>query len=103
MEIHPFDRAPTPSAVLRRFRPSTFLLLAGAPASKVYLLRSGQVRVSVPTEPGREATTAILGPGQLVGLAALLGQPVYHSFVRAITPVEAWSTPADELLALLPD
>ncbi|HZR01464.1 MAG TPA: Crp/Fnr family transcriptional regulator [Chloroflexota bacterium] len=93
---------PTPFAVERRFRRGSFLVLAGAPAGAAYLIRAGQVRVSVPAAPGRETTTAFLGPGQLVGLGGVLGRPTYHAFARAVTRVVAWSLPPEGLLAWLP-
>jgi CRP-like cAMP-binding protein len=93
---------PTPFAVERRFRHGSFLVLAGAPARAVYLICAGQVRVSVPAAPGRETTTAFLGPGQLIGLGALLGRPTYHACAQAVTRVAAWSLPAEELLGWLP-
>ena len=84
-------------APLRRFARGALLTTAGGPAEALYVLRRGHVRVYRLTEAAAEATTAVLGPGQLVGLSALLGQPEYHTFAEALTPVEAWVLPAARL------
>jgi CRP-like cAMP-binding protein len=46
---------------------------AGAPATIVYLLKEGQVRLVRSDEAGREATIAVLGPLDLFGEQALAG------------------------------
>jgi CRP-like cAMP-binding protein len=75
--------------------------MAGFPAESAYLIRRGQVRVFLADEDGRETTTAVLGPGHLVGVSALLGEPTHHAFVQALTSVEVWVLPADRLRAHL--
>ena len=40
---------------------------------RVYLLKAGRMRLYQLTEEGQEVTTAVLEPGQLFGLAALIG------------------------------
>jgi CRP/FNR family transcriptional regulator len=72
-------------------------LTAGGPAQALYVLRHGHVRVFRLNDAAAEATTAILGPGQPVGITALLGAPEYHDFAEALTHVEAWVLPAARL------
>ena len=94
---------PASFAVLRRFARGAYLAMAGLPAANLYLVRHGVVRILVPDrEPGREATTALLGPGQVVGEAALLGGRSYHASALAESAVEAWALPVGPLLATLP-
>jgi CRP-like cAMP-binding protein len=76
---------------------------AGDPAQTVYLLRAGHVRIYLLEEDGREVTTAVLGPGQLVGYTALIGQTVYHAFAEGLSTVEVWAMPAGRLLERLVD
>lgn len=102
MLIGEADQAPAPFAVPRRFGRGTCMVEAGNPALTVYLLRSGHARTFLLAETGRETTTAVLGPGQLVGISPLLGHPVYHAFAEALTAVETWALPADRLLEWLP-
>jgi CRP-like cAMP-binding protein len=93
---------PAPFAISRRFEPGALVVAAGTPAGTVYLIRSGQVRVFMLREDGRETTTALLGPGQLFGIAPLLGRRTYHAFAETATPVEVWALPADRLIEHLP-
>ena len=93
--------APPPFSVLRRFPRGALILAAGAPARSVYVLRAGHARVFMVGGRGRETTTAVLGPGQLLGIAALLGRPTCHAFAEAMTTVEAWAVPAERLRACL--
>jgi CRP-like cAMP-binding protein len=93
------DNRPTGVATRRLWTRGSFLAMAGAPATKVVLITSGLTRVIVPDyEPGREMTTALLGPGQIVGVTALTGAPAYHSSVLAVTRVEGWAMPADQVM-----
>ncbi len=88
----------------RTYRRAALVVVAGAPARTVFFVRSGQVRLYQLAGGGdeiREVTTAVLGPGQLFGVSALLGREAYHSFAEALTPVEAWAVPAARLRARL--
>lgn len=86
-----------PFGALRRFARGALILDAASHARSVYLVQSGQVRVFVLTAAGDVTTFAVLGPGQLFGIEAMLGHPVYGTFVDALTAVEAWSLPAERL------
>lgn len=86
-----------PFARQREFRCGAFLTEAGCPATTVYLLRSGQVRCFSLSEDGCEATTAVLGPGQLIGLSALFGIRQHLLFAEALTPVRVWALPTAAL------
>jgi CRP-like cAMP-binding protein len=92
------DGPPTPSAIQRRFPAGAFITLAGWRVGAVYLVREGLVQACLPgPRPGRENVVALLGPGDLLGLAALVDQPVYHASDRAVTPVIAWSIAVEDL------
>lgn len=43
----------------------------GDPADAVFYLRKGQIRISIASKTGKEATIALLGPGQFLGEEAL--------------------------------
>jgi CRP-like cAMP-binding protein len=47
----------------------------GAPATSVFYIQSGQVKLSVVSTAGKEAVVAILGPGDFFGEGCLAGQP----------------------------
>src|SRR5439155_17674812 len=94
---------PVQGARVRRVRRGAIFLVAGDRAPSLYLVRRGQVRTFVVSGARRETTTAVLGPGHVVGIAALLGRATHHAFAQALTPVELWVLPADRLFATLAD
>jgi CRP-like cAMP-binding protein len=63
----------------------------------VHLLSAGQVRCFSLSEDGCEATTAVLGPGQLVGIAGLFGSLSHALFAQALTPTQTWVMPTAAL------
>jgi CRP-like cAMP-binding protein len=77
------------------------LLRAGELADAAYLLRRGQVRVYLLDHGGRETTTAVLGPGQFIGISALLGRPTHEEFAETLDDSEVWVLPVDRLLRQL--
>lgn len=93
---------PVPCAALERFRQGALIVLAGDPAGRVYLIRQGRVRVYLHCSAKAETTAAILGPAQLVGVDGLAGRARYHASVAALTDVELWAMPAEDLRAWLP-
>jgi CRP-like cAMP-binding protein len=95
------DLPPVPYAGRRRLPRGALLVMAGDEAHTVYLVRSGQLRVFRLAASGRAATVALLGPGQVAGIAPLLGRSTYHAFVEALTPAEVWTVPTDRLVAAL--
>ena len=93
-----------PFAVRRDFPRGAFLAEADCFADTLYLIVDGQVRCFLLSEDGCEATTAILGPGQLVGAHALFDQgfATHRLFVQALLPVRAWSMPVSDAREELP-
>ncbi|MBV9579929.1 MAG: ParB/RepB/Spo0J family partition protein [Chloroflexi bacterium] len=90
----------------RTFARGQFLLQAEEPADAIYLIRDGHVRCFLLDDDGRETSTAVLGPGQIVGVAPLIGKTTHLEFAEAVTRVEAWLLPTDEVqrgLATLPE
>lgn len=85
------------SAQPRTFARNGFLFCADCAADAGYLIRAGNVRCFLLDSDGRETTTAILGPGHFVGIAAILGRQAHHEFCEALTRVQAWLVPAEQL------
>jgi CRP/FNR family transcriptional regulator, cyclic AMP receptor protein len=52
---------------LRKYRPNQAIFSQGEPADAVYYLQEGRVRLSVLSKQGKEATIALLGPGDFLG------------------------------------
>lgn len=93
--------AGVPRAQKRTYERNEFLFHAGAAADAGHLIQRGQVRCFLLDGEGRETTTAILGHGQFLGTDTLVGRDTHHEFCQALTRVEAWTLPADEVRQLL--
>jgi CRP/FNR family cyclic AMP-dependent transcriptional regulator len=62
------------------------ILDSDARGDRIYLVKTGAVRVYQISREGRELTTAILRPGQLLGAAALAGVARPEAFAEALEP-----------------
>jgi CRP/FNR family transcriptional regulator, cyclic AMP receptor protein len=69
---------------------------------RMYLVKTGAVRVYQISPEGRELTTAILRPGQLFGTAALAGVKQQAAFAEALEPQTCvCDATADEFLRMM--
>src|SRR5688572_20409959 len=71
---------------LIRCNRSSIVYTQGAPASAVFYIRSGSVKLSVVSKTGKEAVVAMLGPGDFFGEGCLAGQKFRMGSAAAITP-----------------
>lgn len=75
------------------------------PATSLYLLHAGQVRILLLTQGSNERSVRlleILGPGDWFGAPALTGGTDYETRAVAVTNVTVSEVPADRLFAALP-
>jgi CRP/FNR family cyclic AMP-dependent transcriptional regulator len=85
----------------RRFRRGEILFHRDDPASALYLIQEGAVKIHLSSEDGDETVLALLGPGSCVGeIAALDGGP-RSATATAVEPVEAYTLLRDDLLAFV--
>ena len=82
---------------LQRFRAGEMVYSQGAPASAMYLIKSGRVRLV--TE--QFAVLANLNAGSLFGDTDLLSGRPYSTIAEAATDVTVWSLLAEDLNALM--
>lgn len=68
----------------REFMEGDFVFLAGAPASQVYLLTSGRVRIMQSNTNGAEVILRIVGPGELVNVPQTNPEGTHNSMAEAI-------------------
>ncbi len=73
----------------------------GDPASDVFYLRQGSVKLSVLSRTGKEAVVAILGPGDFFGEGCLAGQPRRMATAHVLTPSTALVVEKEEMLKML--
>lgn len=79
----------------------TLLLREDEPATRVYLLVSGDVALEVHAPGAGPTRLETLGPGDVLGLSWLSPPADVHLDARALTPVDAWCVDAAGLLALM--
>lgn len=85
----------------RRFAPGEPLMRQGEPGDRMFLVRSGKVRVVKRDEGGAERASFLLGPGEPVGEMALLTGEPRSADVVADEPVEAVEIARESFQALI--
>ena len=54
------------------------------PSNTIYLLKSGKIKISRISPDGQTITLALLGPGEIFGESAILGQPVRQNIAEVV-------------------
>ena len=76
-------------SLVRRYRAGSWLFYEGDASDRVFIVRSGRVKIVDVTDDGREVILALCGPGTLLGeLSAIDGEPRSAAAI-ALDPVEA--------------
>jgi CRP/FNR family cyclic AMP-dependent transcriptional regulator len=87
----------------QRYRKSQIIFYRGDPGNAMYLLLSGSVKMTLPSNAGAEVIVALLRPGDHFGeLAAIDGRPRYVTAV-AEQATEVLAIYRNDLLAFLKD
>jgi CRP/FNR family transcriptional regulator, cyclic AMP receptor protein len=84
-----------------RFAAGARIFSQGVPATSVFYLQSGRVKLSIVSAAGKEAVIAILGPRDFFGEGCLAGQPRRIGTATAIGPVTALRIGRDEMIRTL--
>ncbi len=77
------------------------LFFKGDSATHLYVVVSGRVKVSAPSDDGKEITFAILGPGELVGEMGVLEHTDHTATVTAMEPTEVTVFNRQDFLSLV--
>jgi CRP/FNR family transcriptional regulator, cyclic AMP receptor protein len=78
------------AGILPVFYPNGGLFfMEGQPASGVFLLRSGKVKESIASNKGKTAIVRVAGPGDILGLSAVLAGDIYQSSAETLQPTHA--------------
>ena len=89
------------AAQRRRVARQEFFFHQGAPASALHLLAQGQTKLVQTTPEGHQVVVRIVGPGDMFGGVALLGDAVYPASAQAIGASEALVWPAPVIARLM--
>ena len=74
-ELHTFLDSAGIARTITKYARSAVVFSQGDPATDVFYLQEGSVKLSVRSRLGKEAVVAILGPGDFFGEGCLAGQP----------------------------
>jgi len=86
-----------------KYKENQIVYSQGEPASFVFYVRTGTVKMSVVSEAGKEAVVAILQPGQLCGEDSLIGHKLRTATVRALTECVLARMPKASIIRALHD
>jgi CRP/FNR family cyclic AMP-dependent transcriptional regulator len=84
-----------------RFARGGRVFAQGSPATSVFYIQSGQVKLSVLSTSGKEAVVAMLGPGDFCGEGCLAGQPRRMGTATALGPTIVLRIAKDEMMRTL--
>ena len=73
----------------------------GDPAESVFYIQQGRVKLKVKSKQGKEAVIAILGGGEFLGEACLIGQTVCLATATTIVPSTILRIEKNEMLRVL--
>lgn len=73
----------------------------GSPATDVFYIQRGGVKITVISSTGKEAVIAMLGAGDFFGEGCLTGQPVRMGSATALVPTSVYRIPKAEMIRML--
>jgi CRP-like cAMP-binding protein len=85
----------------RRFRRGEVIFHIGDPGDALFVIVSGEVKISLPSETGDEAILATLRPGDVFGELALLDGAPRSASASALSPTETVILPRERLRELI--
>src|SRR5580704_8069626 len=87
---------------IHEYRAKQAIFSQGQSSDAVYYIQEGRVRLSVLSKQGKEATIALLGPGDFLGEGCIASdQPVRMATAAAITDCSALKIQKQEMLRTL--
>jgi CRP/FNR family cyclic AMP-dependent transcriptional regulator len=84
-----------------RFPRGGVVFTQGTPASSVFYIQEGGVKLSVLSSAGKEAVVAMLGPGDFFGEGCLAGQPLRMGTAAALVPTTVLRIQKREMMRTL--
>ncbi len=81
--------------------PGATLFLENAPSHGVFVICTGQVKLSCTSKEGRTLILKIAMPGDILGLGAVISGSKYEVTAQTVQPTEIKSIGRDEFLAFL--
>jgi CRP/FNR family transcriptional regulator, cyclic AMP receptor protein len=86
-----------------RFKTGVSVFAQGAPATSVFFVLEGGVKLSVLSTTGKEAVVAMLGPGDFFGEGCLAGQPLRMGTAKAVVTTSLLRIAKADMIRMLHD
>ena len=88
-------------AAIRYFRKKEFIFHEGDPASRLYIVQYGRVKLFKASISGKEFVAHIAGPGNTLNVAALFGEKPHYLSARCIEDTSVLTLGREEFLVFL--
>jgi CRP/FNR family transcriptional regulator len=89
------------AAIRRVYEPNQIILLEGEPASGLYIVQAGWLKVSKISLDGREQILQFLGCGEAFNAIGVFTDTPNPATVTALEPSTVWMIPTEKMLDLL--
>lgn len=86
---------------MRAYAAGDVIFTQGEPADAVFYIQSGNVKIIVTSDQGKEAVVGILHPGAFFGEGCLIAQPARLAAAIALTACEVTCVEKAEMVSLL--
>jgi CRP/FNR family transcriptional regulator, cyclic AMP receptor protein len=100
-DVQAFLKLAGVSRRIMRFTRGAVIFAQGTPASSVFYIQDGGVKLSVLSSTGKEAVVAMLGPGDFFGEGCLAGQASRMGTAAAVVPTLVLRIPKREMARTL--
>ena len=97
--LHRLDKI----TALQRYPAKSVLFREGKPATGVFVVRSGRVKLSLHCSHGKSLVVQFAGPGEPLGLGATISARPYEVTAEATAPCEVAFLPRRQFLQFLAD
>jgi CRP/FNR family transcriptional regulator, cyclic AMP receptor protein len=100
-DLHTFLDSAGIARKISKYRRSAVIFSQGDPATDVFYIQEGSVKLSVLSRTGKEAVVGMLGPGDFFGEGCLAGQPRRMATASAISPSAVLVIEKPQMLEML--
>jgi CRP-like cAMP-binding protein len=100
-DLHAFLDSTGIARTITKYARSGVVFSQGEPATDVFYLQRGSVKLSVLSRTGKEAVVAILGPGDFFGEGCLAGQPRRMATAMALSASTVLVVEKPQMLEML--
>jgi CRP/FNR family transcriptional regulator, cyclic AMP receptor protein len=100
-DVQAFLASPGAARTIAKYAKSVVVFAQGDPATDVFYLQQGSIKLSVLSRTGKEAVVGILTPGDFFGEGCLAGQPRRMATALAMTATTALVIEKSQMLEML--